>query len=132
LSWVNSLDIDNLTNCLRLTKEIERTFDTKNLTIIEKSGQLCIFLLNKTISSQRITHVSFRIFGSIHRSLFVVNNEKRPFHRLLALNCYSSFNNARLKQHEFSLNNEDLSNIEFYVENLLDISLDAPKRENVK
>ncbi|CAF3246626.1 unnamed protein product [Rotaria sp. Silwood2] len=129
---LNSSDIDNPRNCLRLTKEIERAFDTKNLTIIEKSGQLRIFLLNKTMSSKIIAHVSYHTFGSTHGSPLIFNNEKRPFHTLLVLDCYCSFNNARLKQQEFSLNSEDLNNIVFYVENLLDISLESQKWHNVK
>ncbi|CAF3251726.1 unnamed protein product [Rotaria socialis] len=124
-------DIDNPRNCLRLTKEIERAFDAQNLTIIKKNGELKIFLLNNTMSSKRITPVSPHTFGSIHGLSLMFNNEKRPFHRLLALHCYSSFNNARLKQQEFLLNDEDLNNVVFYVENLLNISFDSHKRENV-
>ncbi|CAF2157538.1 unnamed protein product [Rotaria magnacalcarata] len=124
-------DIDNPRNCLRLTKEIERAFDAQNLTIIKKNGELKIFLLNNTMSSKRITPVSPHTFGSIHGLSLMFNNEKRPFHRLLALHCYSSFNNARLKQQEFLLNDEDLNNAVFYVENLLNISFDSHKRENV-
>jgi hypothetical protein len=84
------------------------------------------------MASKQITPVSRRTFGSIHGSPLIFNNEKRPFHRLLALHCYSSFNNAKSKQQEFLLGDQDLDNLVFYVDNLLDISLDQHKRQKVK
>jgi hypothetical protein len=129
---LNSLDIDNPRNCLRLVKETEVAFDKKNLTIIEKSGELRIFLLNKTMLSKQITPASPRTFSSIHGSPLIFNNENRPFRRLFALHCYSSFNNTKSKQQEFLLDDDELDNFVFYVNNLLDVSLNEHKRENVK
>jgi hypothetical protein len=129
---LDSLDIDNPRNCLRLVREIECAFDKKYLTIIKKSGELRFFLLKNTLSSKQVTSASNRTFGSIHGLPLKFNNEKIPFHRLLAVHCYSSFNNAKSKQQEFSLSDEDLTNFDFYVNNLLDISLDEHKSQNVK
>ncbi|CAF1537332.1 unnamed protein product [Adineta ricciae] len=58
----------------------------------------------------------------IHGSLLKFNNEKWPFHRLLALHCFSSFNYARSKQQEFGSNEEALNNFRLYV----NIALETP------
>ncbi|CAF1438360.1 unnamed protein product, partial [Rotaria sordida] len=80
---LNLSDTNHPRNCLRLATEIEHAFDKKYLTIIEENGQLKIFLLNKTISSQRITTVSSHTFGDIHQAPLLFKNHNRPYHRIL-------------------------------------------------
>ncbi|CAF3998193.1 unnamed protein product, partial [Rotaria sp. Silwood1] len=104
---LNLSDTNHPRNCLRLATEIEHAFDKKYLTIIKENGQLKIFLLNKTISLQRITTVSSHTFGDIHQAPLLFKNRNRPYHRMLALHCYSAFEEAKKKQKEFLLTDAD-------------------------
>ncbi|CAF1396770.1 unnamed protein product [Adineta ricciae] len=103
---LNPSDIGNPRNSLRLVKEIELAFDRRDLTIIEKRGQLRIFFINKKIMSRAISSACGRTF--------VPGRILRP------------------GQQEFGLNDEAVNNCRLYVNSLLDILLDAYNREKIK
>ncbi|CAF1505055.1 unnamed protein product, partial [Adineta steineri] len=70
------------------------------------------------------------LFDLEHGSPLMFNNDERPFHRLLALYCYSAFTNTKLKQREFGLKDEELNNITFYVNNLLELKISLNEDTN--
>ena len=99
---INSDDVDSPQNCLRLHHDIERAFDAKRLTFelvikTDESSQLKLVLVDHSLSDTLIGSVG-RSFGQVNGSLLHFRNDKRPFHRVLALHYRATMTHAIKKR----------------------------------
>ncbi|CAF4094524.1 unnamed protein product [Rotaria sordida] len=77
-----------------------------------------------------MTTVSSHTFGDIHQAPLLFKNHNRPYHRMLALHCYSAFEEAKKKQKEFLLTDADFHYSTNYIQDLLNKSLGKDKHSH--
>ena len=86
-------DIDNPRNFLRLHKQVEKAFDSRRLTIVRHQGQLCAYLVDKSLSGTKLSGIKkpHLTFGDCHLRPLAFSNNEFPFRRLLAGHAADTF-----------------------------------------
>jgi hypothetical protein len=95
LYGLTTTDINNPRNFLRLSTQVEKAFDARRLTIMLHGGELCAYLLDRSLEDTRLNGTSLR-FRDVHLRRLTFRNHERPYHRLLAAHAAHCFQNAQL------------------------------------
>lgn len=78
---------------LRLTRSLERAFDNKAVTIIQKHTKFVLFVLDPNLRKQPVAGTDFN-FHDCHQWPITFKNANRQFLRILAAHCKNSFAHA--------------------------------------
>jgi hypothetical protein len=95
LFGLETTDIDNPRNFLRLQAQVEKAFDARRLTIVLHGGALHAYLLDRSLENTSLHGTNLR-FRDVHMRPLTFQNAERPYHRLLAAHAGQCFKHAQV------------------------------------